>query len=222
MLRVGRLYKAIMFDFDGVICESNDVKTDAFRKLFSVYPSYVERIVEYHKINLGISRFRKFEFIYKEILKKELDEKESNRLGEKFSEYVYSGVLASPFVQGAYEFLEKHHKQLLLFIGSGTPQNEIISIVKRRKLDRFFRGVYGSPQTKSQIIKHILKEQDLGVKDVIFVGDSANDYEGAKEAGVKMIGRIQDNYPNPFISLGVESVIRNINDLEILLSKSLA
>lgn len=218
---MNHIYKAIMFDFDGVICESNEVKTEAFRKLFSAYPEYMDRIIDYHKRNLGISRFRKFEFIYKEILKKEWDENESKKLGEKFSEYVYKGVLVSPFVQGGYEFLEKYHKQLLLFIVSGTPQTEIISIVKEKQLDRFFHGVYGSPATKSQIIRQILGEKELAPDDVIFVGDSINDYEGAEEAGIRMIGRIQENYPNPFTMLDKKSTIRNIYDLEVLLKNGI-
>ncbi|GAF78578.1 unnamed protein product, partial [marine sediment metagenome] len=32
------MIKAIIFDFDGVIVESSDIKTEAFRELFQDYP----------------------------------------------------------------------------------------------------------------------------------------------------------------------------------------
>ena len=37
--------KAIIFDFDGVILESMDVKARAFAFLFREYPEYTEKIV---------------------------------------------------------------------------------------------------------------------------------------------------------------------------------
>ena len=42
------MIKAIILDFDGVILESVSVKTEAFRKLFSNKPDYVDEIVEFH------------------------------------------------------------------------------------------------------------------------------------------------------------------------------
>ena len=210
-------YKAIMFDFDGVICESNEVKTEAFRMLFAEFPECLNQIIDYHRINGGLSRFKKFEFIYREILRKKLDKKESEKLGERFSKYVYQRVLESPFVSGAYDFLERNHKRFSLFVISGTPQDEIVSIVNERKLNRFFRGVYGSPATKSQMIQRILKEENWTPGDVVFVGDSVNDYEETRAAGVRMVGRIQ-NDDNLFGALAVEAIIRDMNDLEAVLN----
>ncbi len=45
------MIKAILFDFDGVILESMDIKTKAFSKLFTKYPEYVDQIVKLHKDN---------------------------------------------------------------------------------------------------------------------------------------------------------------------------
>jgi len=210
-------YKAILFDFDGVICESNEVKTQAFKKLFSDYPAHMERILAYHKVNGGISRFRKFSYIYSDILNKALDEEEAEALGKKFSRYVYDAVVASPYVPGAYEFLEKHHRELPLFIVSGTPQKEIISIVRQKRLDRFFRGVYGSPATKSDIIRRILRENMLRANDIVFVGDTINDVEGARKAGIEIIGRIQEDCSNPFKGADVKVTVKDMTELETIL-----
>ena len=107
------MLKAIIFDFDGVICESVEVKTEAFRKLFEQYPDQIDEILKVHVQNGGISRFVKFKWVYEDILKRPLSEKESEALGQKFSEYAYELVVKSPFVKGALEFLQNYHKRYI-------------------------------------------------------------------------------------------------------------
>ena len=68
------MIKAIIFDFDGVIIESADIKTEAFRALFENYPEHVEAIAGFHIENGGMSRFDKFRHIYKNIINEELNE----------------------------------------------------------------------------------------------------------------------------------------------------
>ena len=210
--------KAIIFDFDGVIFESVGVKIDAFRQLFAQYPQEIDEIIDYHMATGGVSRYKKFDHIYKEILKKELTDEQSKELGAKFSQYGYQRVVESPFVKGAYEFLEKYHQRFLLFIASGTPHDEMLSIVKDRKLEKYFKDVYGSPATKGQIAKKILADHDLRKEEMVFVGDSTTDYEGAREAGIRFIGRIHKEYANTFSHLGLKDIIEDLDDLEKLLA----
>ena len=68
------MIKAIAFDFDGVLVESSNIKTDAFRRLFSDYPDKVDELVEYHKKNMGISRYVKFQYFYEVLLKQSYTE----------------------------------------------------------------------------------------------------------------------------------------------------
>jgi len=42
-------YKALFFDFDGVLADSVEVKTDAFSKLFEKFgPEIQAKVVEHH------------------------------------------------------------------------------------------------------------------------------------------------------------------------------
>lgn len=66
------MIKAIIFDFDGVIIESAEIKTDAFRTLFAGYPDMLPEIIAHHQKNSGISRYKKFRYIYEKILGQEL------------------------------------------------------------------------------------------------------------------------------------------------------
>jgi beta-phosphoglucomutase-like phosphatase (HAD superfamily) len=49
--------QAVIFDFDGVIVESMDIKTQAFVELFRDHPEHHETIVRLHLENGGMSRY---------------------------------------------------------------------------------------------------------------------------------------------------------------------
>ena len=54
-------FSAIIFDFDGVIAESVEIKTEAFRDMYSSYGKDIsDSVVDHHLINGGMSRFEKF------------------------------------------------------------------------------------------------------------------------------------------------------------------
>ena len=66
--------KCIIFDFDGVIKDSVDIKTNAFAEIFSKYgTSIVDKVLDHHKMNGGISRFEKIKHYYKQFLKNDFD-----------------------------------------------------------------------------------------------------------------------------------------------------
>lgn len=183
------LPKAVVFDFDGVILESADIKTGAFLDLFADYPEHREAILRYHLDNLGISRYRKFEWIYSELLDKPLDEDERRHLGETFSNIVMQEVLQCAFVPGAVKCLESLLSKSMLFVASGTPQAELETIIERRGLTQFFTEVWGTPLGKTEIIRSILIRFDLRPAEALFIGDGVSDYRAAEETGVSFLAR---------------------------------
>lgn len=204
--------KAIIFDFDGVIVESMDIKAKAFVYLFKDYPEHVDKIVKWHILHGGISRFEKFEHIYKNILHLPFSKKLKNELGKKFKDFVYQEVISCPFVKGAQEFLNKYYQKLSFFIVSGTPQEEIVSIVKKRKLSKFFIAVFGAPTRKDVLSSRILNKFNLKPKEVIFVGDSIDDYEAVQKNGIRFVARATNE--NNFAGLKAEALISDISELE--------
>ncbi len=192
------MIETMAFDFDGVILESARMKTDAFRELFRDRPERLEEIVAYHVRHAGVSRYRKFEVIYGEILRVPLTEGESRALGDKFSSLAFEKVLRAPFVRGACEFLEEFSSRLPLYVVSGTPASELLRVVEARGLARFFRGVFGSPDPKAELLFRIKQEQRIANGGLLVVGDGRSDLDSALAAGAKFVGRVPEGGPDPF------------------------
>jgi beta-phosphoglucomutase-like phosphatase (HAD superfamily) len=86
-------YQHIIFDFDGVLAESNEIRFNGFRKLFKDYPQdQVELLVQYAKANGGVSRYKKIEFFFNLIRKESISSKSVNHWANKFSELVTQDI----------------------------------------------------------------------------------------------------------------------------------
>lgn len=182
-------FDAIVFDFDGVLVESVDVKTRAFAALYEPYgPEVVQLVVAWHLAQGGVSRYEKFRHFHDAFLGRALAPAEEVELGERFSALVEEAVIAAAWVPGAREFLEGWHARLPLFVASGTPEEELLRIVARRGMARFFAGVAGAPRKKGAILRDFLGRSGVAPARVLMVGDAMTDFDGATEAGVSFLG----------------------------------
>lgn len=186
------MIKNIIFDFDGVLVESLGIKTDAFNELFKDFPDKVDEIVKFHLDNGGMSRFDKFRYIYKNIFKQPLSEVKFNKLCRDFSNLVVEKVVVAPFVKGAIEFLQKGLVRYNMYVVSATPEEELKSIIIKRKINKYFLGIYGSPGNKESLLLKILQENNYCQAETIFLGDSINDYLAAQKVKVKFAARISN------------------------------
>ena len=181
--------KAIALDFDGVILESAVIKTQAFSGVFKDYPEHLDAIIKHHRNNVGVSRYEKFKYIYKNILRTELPKIQMSRLGKHFTELTLEKVKVCAEVPGAFEFLKQASSNCLLFVVSGTPQEELEEVIGFRKLSSYFTRVFGSPPAKNIIFSEILNSWGLKAEEMVFVGDSMTDFKEAYFVGVPFIGR---------------------------------
>ncbi|MFQ5787435.1 MAG: HAD family hydrolase [Thermodesulfobacteriota bacterium] len=188
------MIKVIFFDFDGVIVESVDIKTNAFAELFEQEGGdIVKKVVDYHLKNTGVSRYEKFRYIYEEILNSPLTENEFKILCDKFANLVVESVIKAPYVKGIKEFLENYSARYKCFVVSATPQKEIEEIIQKRNISHFLKAVYGAPTKKSDAVKEVRMQENIDSHDAVYIGDALSDYEAATSNAVKFIARTHNN-----------------------------
>lgn len=184
--------KYLLFDFDGVLAESVNIKTEAFRKMYlSKGEEFAQRVVDYHEANGGVSRYEKFKVFNGDWLGETVTPEKVNELAAVFSDFVVDGVVNAPEVVGANDFLESS-QDYTKFIITGTPTVEIKPILTKRKMSHFFKEAFGSPEKKGHWVKHILKTENISSKECVFIGDALADYNAAMENDIDFILRETD------------------------------
>ena len=184
-----KLKRAIIYDFDGVICDSVNVKTEAFAEMYKPFGDHiVSQVVNYHLLNGGISRYEKFKYFHNKFLGVDLDITQINQMAEQFASLVMHKVIISDFIPGSFEFIKSRSENYLQFVCTGTPNSEILEILSQRKLESFFNAVYGSPEKKPEIINRIATQFNLKSDEMIFFGDTMTDYNAAQEMNINFVG----------------------------------
>ncbi len=183
-------YSAFIFDFDGVIVDSVDVKTEAFELIYAPYGREVQdKVKAHHLANGGISRFEKFKFYHKNFLDLNISEAQVDELANRFSEIVMEKVVNAPYLFNSLEFIKNNfERNLPQFICTGTPENEILEICAKRNISQYFKGICGSPLGKTELLKNILDTYGYQNSEVVFFGDSINDYQAAINNNIDFFG----------------------------------
>jgi len=213
------MIRAIFLDFDGVILESVDVKTEAFALLFKDFPEHVDQIVRYHLDNTGVSRFDKFRYIYRNILKKELSDEKFIELCDAFEKLVFQKVIACDYVTGIQTFIHKYNRTYDLFIVSATPHEEIRLITKHLNLWPYFKRVLGSPKPKGHWVKEIMEKSRYKAEECVFIGDALSDYEAANLNGIQFIGRVRDSFDDIFKDFPVNICVEDFKELDLVIER---
>jgi len=185
-LRPSAEYRTCIFDCDGVILDSNRIKTDAFLLAIEEYGSEpANKFVDYHRAHGGHSRFQKFHYFFSMIAKVEPTHDRMARALEKFSRSIAQGLMECAVDPGLRAVTDSMPNSRFLVV-SGGAQEEIRHVFERRGLLDAFSGIYGSPDTKREILEREGKSGGIA-KPGIFIGDSRLDYEVATEYGFDFV-----------------------------------
>jgi len=210
------MIKAIIFDFDGVILESLDVKTEAFKRLYKPHGSSISnKVAEHHIANGGVSRYEKIKIYHKEYLGKDIDDNTLGEIAQHFSEMVVDEIIKVPFVGGAKQFIKDNYKRYLMFISSATPTKELKYICRKRKISKYFQGIFGSPNSKSKHISFIMDNWSLNNNEIVFIGDSSSDLNAAKTHNLTFIARVSSVSNN---LLNEKYTLNDLNKLDKIIS----
>ena len=181
------MIKNIIFDFDGVLVDSEILAAKAFSR-------YMIRF----GVNLNEKEFANFAgnktVNVVEILSKKYsinDKKKFYNDIMNIASNIYKNELT--IINGAYNFI--NNKKLNIFIGSNSTKNRIIDGLQKVKLDKFFKPeqVYSfdlvkNPKPYPDIYLKVVKDNNLNKDETIIIEDSVIGIKAAVNAGVKVIG----------------------------------
>jgi len=178
--------KVIVFDFDGTLIESNCLKFDTFFELFPPDKFHNLIIKNVLKDFLEESRY----VILKEILKRidrriskhEDIELKSEELAKGYNLIVTNGAKKCNEKSGASEVLVSLSKRYKLYLSSTTPETSLKEIVKHRKWEGFFCGIFGYPNDKASVLFDIIERESIIPDELLVVGDGKSDKDSANSA----------------------------------------
>ena len=188
-------YKSIVFDCDGVVLDSNVVKTQAYfrtAKNLGATDAEAKALVDYHVKLGGISRYHKFDYYLREILQQPATKGAIQAFLDEFGRELEVGLMECNIADGLFELREATPNAKWSIL-SGGDQQELRTLFAKRKLSTgislehlFNGGIFGSPDNKDEV----LASEKAGGRlqyPALFLGDSKYDYEAATRAGLDFI-----------------------------------
>lgn len=178
-------YQTLVFDCDGVVLNSNKVKTEAFYKAALPFgEEAAKKLVAHHLLNGGISRYKKFEWFIQEV--EPAGKAELNALLESYAQFVKDGLLNCEIAAGLFE-LRKRTSHANWLIVSGGDQDELRNVFTARGLIELFDGgIFGSPDSKDTILERELANNNIR-KPAVFLGDSRYDHIASSNADLDFV-----------------------------------
>lgn len=184
-------YSTFFWDFDGVILDSNTVREFGFKKVLENFPEHqVSQLLDFHRMNGGLSRYVKFRYFYETILGETITENQVNELAESFSKIMLEELIKPDYlIAETVDYLKENSSKVPMYIVSGSDQTELRFLCEKLGLHHHFKGIYGSPIPKIQLVKTILNENPTIIPaESCLIGDSHNDYEAAQTNGLDFLG----------------------------------
>jgi len=182
-------YDTLVFDCDGVILDSNRIKSDAF---LSVTRRFGEReagiFLDYHHRHGGVSRNEKFAWFLDTVLRVSPAEREPMlaRLLEEFATICARELLRCPLIPGVAALLDARPHGVAAHVVTGGAQSEVRAVFAARGLAHHFVSVLGSPTSKHDNMRALAAGGAFRNRALYF-GDAELDMRLAEEFGLDFV-----------------------------------
>ena len=201
------------FDFDGTLYLSNEIKRNAFYLISSDYfdgEIIIEKILDKNPFLDRYSIFKLFSEEYKNKFPNSMRIKPLD-LSRKYSEICFNHITELiPPRKGVFELLNfLLEKNISCYLISATPEKDLKKIVLKLNLNKYFKFIFGAPDSKEKIIKSIILDEGIIKKSFFYVGDNLKDYEASKDVGCSFVPISDDEHFNKIN----QTVFNNLSDL---------
>ena len=173
-------YDCFVFDFDGVIADTNSLKKDNIKKSVTNILPYeiLDEFVNYFITNNGIPREEKISKFVSDKLNFDCVMKNYSELNNKS----FSNVL---LIDGIITFLQElYNRNKTLVILSGGVSQEITKILKEHELQHLFSKILTGPINK---YRNFCDNIFTAKGNVLYFGDSFHDYDLANLLNIEFV-----------------------------------
>jgi phosphoglycolate phosphatase len=206
--------KHFVFDLDGTSADSYKFNQDSFVEAFAPYLDIKNKVIENYirELNLqskGTPMLSRFEKAIKHF-SINVDSEQMAKENEKLQAERSHEILLFHGVETILKLLKQQKREVSICTNRDGKSTE--AILRNNNVFSYFTNVISCPdeghsKPDPYCLNKIIEESNASEKDFIYFGDSKEDYEFAKAAGVDFI--IIDHYLNEkkFYKMIIESFI---------------
>lgn len=199
---------ALVFDFDGTLVHSSDIKKRAFLAAIAQWAdgsrSDAERAYLLHGT---LNRVPQLSNAFNDIHMRKPNDLELEGMLTTYGAFVREHRHEVYPFDGVGDLLSSLGPSCHLFIASNAPQGELDAACDALDLRKHFEGIYGYPTSKDDAIKTVLSDLGIANSRLLYIGDRQEDSAVAARTGV-LFCRF-----GPLEPRGDDVILRTVPDL---------
>jgi phosphoglycolate phosphatase-like HAD superfamily hydrolase len=183
------MIKCVVFDFDGTLIESNEIKRRTF---YEVTKNLVDADILLDKILSYPDSGDRYDIFDTLIIELKLDREvfvSASKLSDSYTKICEYEISRAPEIKGAVKTIkELRSLGVKIFISSATPEITLQKIIDMRGWKDMINMALGSPDSKIDHLQTILTKNKYSISEVVYVGDSEVDRDAALLVGCRFVG----------------------------------
>lgn len=179
---------AVVFDFDGTLVDSGDIKRQAYRAAIAsvLEPAEDDMHRAYHAHG-ALNRKPQLNAAFRDLAGRAPSDAEHKTMLAAYGATVdRQRPTVVPF-DGMLELLADQHRSHFLAVASNAPQDEVADSCAQLGLAAHLDMIFGHPTSKGRAIEAVRKATDLPANAITYVGDRQEDHAVARCAGVRFV-----------------------------------
>jgi phosphoglycolate phosphatase-like HAD superfamily hydrolase len=186
---IGPVVGHVVFDFDGTLIRSNQIKRDCFYAVVAGVPGAATILGDLFASGYRGDRFALFREVARRLGRDGMiGVPEPDELAAGYGRLCRERIAAAPEVPGAEAALTRLAAAgARLYLISATPQQALEEVVADRGLTRFFDLVLGAPTGKPTHLRRVIEARGIDAAEIVIVGDGRDDQSAALDIGCRFV-----------------------------------
>jgi phosphoglycolate phosphatase len=176
--------RCVVFDFDGTLVDSNQIKRQSFHDVAAEFEDGAARMKRLLEREDAGDRY----WVFEQFAAGLSPAPDASILADRYTRLCEEQIVAAPEMPGAGLALKQLKANgCQLFVNSATPVEPLRRIIELRNMGSLFDGVYGAPNDKVLNIETIMRLYGASRDEVAMVGDGEADREAAEQVGCRFV-----------------------------------